>query len=177
MEPTRQSIWSAIKADANANSISINNNLFVSLLKGILHPGMQMLFFYRLERKVRKVKYIGRLIGRIIRSLSVILTSCHVSPEADIDPGISIPHATGIVIGKNVKIRRNACIYQQVTIGQKERKVEEYPTVEESAILYAGCKIYGNIKIGRGAVVGANAVVIKSVPDNSVAVGVPASVQ
>ena len=40
-----------------------------------------------------------------------------------------------------------------------------------------GAKVLGNIRIGNNVLIGANAVVIQDVPDNSIAVGVPAVVK
>ena len=40
----------------------------------------------------------------------------------------------------------------------------------------AGCKVLGDIVIGNNVVIGANAVVLCDVPDNAIAVGVPARV-
>jgi len=40
----------------------------------------------------------------------------------------------------------------------------------------AGAKILGDIKVGDNVVIGANAVVIRDVPPDSVAVGIPARV-
>ncbi|MET0065943.1 MAG: hypothetical protein ABW076_06325 [Candidatus Thiodiazotropha sp.] len=170
-----QSVLNQIKADAIANSTYTNNILF-TLVKSILHPGMQMLFLYRIEKKIRNIKYLGMVLGRILRSVSVVLTGCHISPEADIKEGIIIPHANGIVIGERTIIEVGVCIYQQVTIGVTDRKSSSYPIINEGAILYAGSKIIGGVVIGKHAVIGTNAVVTKSIPDNSVAVGVPARV-
>ena len=41
-------------------------------------------------------------------------------------------------------------------------------------LLFAGAKIIGYVKIGDNVVIGANAVVTHDIPDNAVAVGVPA---
>jgi serine O-acetyltransferase len=41
----------------------------------------------------------------------------------------------------------------------------------------AGAKILGPIKIGNNVAIGANAVVLSDVPDNSIAVGVPAVIK
>jgi serine O-acetyltransferase len=41
----------------------------------------------------------------------------------------------------------------------------------------AGAKILGPIKIGNNVVIGANAVVITDVPDDCIAVGVPAVIK
>lgn len=41
----------------------------------------------------------------------------------------------------------------------------------------AGAKVLGKIKIGNNVMIGANAVVLCDVPDNAIAVGVPAKVK
>ena len=40
----------------------------------------------------------------------------------------------------------------------------------------AGAKILGNITVGNNVKIGANSVVLKDVPDNAVAVGIPARI-
>jgi serine O-acetyltransferase len=48
--------------------------------------------------------------------------------------------------------------------------------IEDGVYIAAGAKILGDVVIGRGSVVGANAVVLESLPEKCVAVGVPAKV-
>lgn len=50
------------------------------------------------------------------------------------------------------------------------------PVIGENVFLGAGCIVMGDVSIGDGSVIGANAVVTKTIPPNSVAVGVPARV-
>jgi serine O-acetyltransferase len=50
------------------------------------------------------------------------------------------------------------------------------PLIGNNVDIGAGAKILGNIRIGDNVVIGANAVVLVDVPDNSIAVGVPATV-
>ena len=54
--------------------------------------------------------------------------------------------------------------------------MKRHPTLEDGVIIGAGAQVLGDITVGKGARVGGNAVVIKSVPENSVAVGVPARI-
>ncbi len=54
--------------------------------------------------------------------------------------------------------------------------MKRHPTLEDGVIVGAGAQVLGDITVGKGARVGGNAVVIKSVPANSVAVGVPAQI-
>ena len=75
-------------------------------------------------------------------------------------------------------------LYHDVTLGgiapsinsAAQINVKRHPTLEDGVIVGAGAQILGDITVGKGARVGGNAVVIKNVPENSVAVGVPARI-
>jgi serine O-acetyltransferase len=95
----------------------------------------------------------------------------------EIGPGLYIQH--GFSTGVDAEyIGANVWINQQVTIGYAVDKdgVAKVPRIEDGATIYAGAKVLGNVRVGRNAVVGANAVVLKDVPDNALAVGVPARI-
>jgi serine O-acetyltransferase len=51
------------------------------------------------------------------------------------------------------------------------------PRVGDRVVIGAGAKIIGEIEIGDDSRIGANAVVVRSVPPGSIAVGVPAVVK
>ena len=57
-----------------------------------------------------------------------------------------------------------------------QRLIVEDITIEDSAMIGTGSKIKGGVTIGRNAFIGAGAMVTKSIPEFSVAVGVPAKV-
>ncbi|MEZ0497977.1 serine O-acetyltransferase [Sphingomonas sp. IW22] len=104
---------------------------------------------------------------------------CFVQPGAQIGPGLKLPHPSGIVIGTGARIGSNCTIYHQVTLGGARRgdfKANRYPSVGDDVVLYAGAKLLGGIRVGNHVEVGANAVVRCDVPDNSVAVGIPARI-
>jgi serine O-acetyltransferase len=68
-------------------------------------------------------------------------------------------------------------LYQGVTLGGTSlAKRKRHPTLEDRVVVGAGAKILGPITIGAGSRIGANAVVLKSVPPDSVVVGVPGQV-
>ena len=83
--------------------------------------------------------------------------------------GGMILHAQAI--GNDVQIRQNT------TFGVvRSHHNFELPTIEDGADIGAGACVLGAIRIGCRAVVGANAVVLRDVPDDAVAVGIPARV-
>jgi serine O-acetyltransferase len=51
------------------------------------------------------------------------------------------------------------------------------PVIGNNVDIGSGAKLLGRIRIGDNVLIGANAVVVRDVPDNSIAVGVPAIVK
>lgn len=70
---------------------------------------------------------------------------------------------------------KNCVIRQGVTIGTKNED-HDVPIIGNNVEFGAGCKVLGKIKIGNNVIIGANAVVLCDVPDNSIAVGIPAKI-
>lgn len=103
-----------------------------------------------------------------------ILTGSDIHRDARIATTVRFPHLTGIVIHRDADIGDNCIIMQQVTLGQTANSGA--PQVESGAFIGAGAKILGKIRIGQNARVGANAVVLKDIPANATAVGIPARI-
>jgi serine O-acetyltransferase len=102
---------------------------------------------------------------------------CYISEKATIADSVEFRHPNGIVIGEGVTIGEKVVIYQQVTLGggrAGDQALNNYPSIGCNCVLFSGSKILGAISVGDNSIVGANAVVISTVPENSVAVGVPA---
>jgi serine O-acetyltransferase len=51
---------------------------------------------------------------------------------------------------------------------------EGQPIIGNNVVLGVGCKVIGGVTIGDNVIVGANAVVLRNVPSDHMAVGVPA---
>jgi serine O-acetyltransferase len=64
-----------------------------------------------------------------------------------------------------------------VVVGLKNVNEPIAPIMGNNVDIGTGAKVLGNIRIGNNVVIGANAVVLTDVPDNSVAVGVPATIK
>jgi serine O-acetyltransferase len=90
----------------------------------------------------------------------------------DIGPGFVAQHCHGTVLWAE-RIGANFNIYQQVTVGWRDGTIGP-PTIGDDVTIGTGAKVLGGITLGNHVSVGANAVVLNDVPDNTVAVGVPA---
>jgi serine O-acetyltransferase len=83
----------------------------------------------------------------------------------------------GVVIGETAEIGDNVTIYHGVTLGGTGKdKGKRHPTIGDNVVIGAGAKILGPIYVGSSAKIGANAVVLRDVPSNATAIGIPAKI-
>jgi len=69
------------------------------------------------------------------------------------------------------------CIIRNgVTVGLSHTAHPVAPVIGNNVDVGVGAKILGDIEVGDNVVIGANAVVIRDVPSDSVAVGIPARI-
>jgi serine O-acetyltransferase len=118
-----------------------------------------------------------KLPGRLVSHLFRALTGIEIHPGATIGPGFFIDHGMGVLIGETAEIGAEVTLYHGVTLGGTSlNKGKRHPTLEDRVVVGAGAKILGAITIGADSRIGANAVVVKSVPPNSVVVGIPGQI-
>ena len=93
--------------------------------------------------------------------------------------GTLIDHGSGVVIGETSIIGDRVTIYQGATIGAtgNEEEFKRHPTLGNDIIVGSGAKILGPVNIGDNCKIGANSVVLKDMPANSTAVGIPAKIK
>lgn len=139
------------------------------------YPGIWAIVWYRIANSLYKRNF--KLLARIIMGFSQILTHVDIHPAATIGRRVFIDHGNGVVIGETAEIEDDVLIYQGVTLGGVSlNHGKRHPTICSGAVIGAGSKILGNITIGKNSKVGANSVVVKDVPENTTAVGIPARV-
>ena len=141
----------------------------------LLYPSINALIVYRIAHKLynKKCFFLARLLSQLAR----FFTGIEIHPGAKIGKGLFIDHGMGVVIGETAEVGENVTIYHGVTLGGTGKdKGKRHPTVKDNVIIGAGAKVLGPITIGNNVKVGANSVVLKDVPDNATAVGMPAKI-
>ncbi len=106
-----------------------------------------------------------------------IITGIEMPCEAEVGENFIIDHFGGIVISGYAKFGNNCRIRNGVVVGLKNVNNPVAPQIGNDVDIGTGAKILGPIKIGNRVIIGANAVVINDVPDDSIAVGVPAMIK
>ncbi|MBF0564872.1 MAG: cysteine--tRNA ligase [Nitrospirae bacterium] len=139
------------------------------------YPGFHAILFHRM---VHPLWSIGmRVLPRLVSNAVRLFTGIEIHPGAAIGPGFFIDHGMGVVIGETAEIGQECLLYQGVTLGGTgKEKGKRHPTIGSYVVIGAGAKILGPIDVGDYVKIGANSVVLHSVPDNSIVVGVPGRV-
>lgn len=139
------------------------------------YPGLHAILIHRMSHWLWGwgFKWLGRLSSHIGRGL----TGIEIHPGATIGKRFFIDHGMGVVIGETANIGDDCTLYHGVTLGGTSwNKGKRHPTLENGVVIGAGAKVLGPITVGANAKVGSNAVVVKDVPANATAVGIPARI-
>jgi serine O-acetyltransferase len=141
----------------------------------LVYSGLHAVWIHRILHWMWQHKV--RLVARWLSQISRALTGIEIHPAAVIGPGFFIDHGMGVVIGETSEIGADVTLYHGVTLGGTSlEKGKRHPTIGDRVVVGAGAKVLGAITIGEDSRIGANAVVVHSVPSNSVVVGVPGQV-
>jgi len=141
----------------------------------LCYPGLHALVIYRISNKLWKMNL--KVLARFISQVARLFTGIEIHPGAEIKKGLFIDHGMGVVIGETTILGENVTLYQGVTLGGTGKECgKRHPTIGNDVVVGAGAKVLGNIEVGDNSYIGANAVVLKSVPENSTVVGVPGQI-
>jgi len=135
---------------------------------------LSALFLYRVAKRLDE--WSVPLVPWVFEKLILLICRCVVPRRCEIGEGTELGYGgIAVVIHERARIGRNVMISPCVTIGGRSG-IHGVPVIEDDVFIGAGAKVLGDIRIGRRAVIGANAVVLESVPADTVVAGVPARV-
>lgn len=114
-----------------------------------------------------------KIFSKILYKFNKIIFSNDIPPTVKIGKNLLLPHyGLGVVIHPRTVIGDNVTIYQNVTIGSRNKVGP--PLIEDNVLIGAGACVLGKIVVASGTQIGANAVVVKDTISDKVYVGVPA---
>lgn len=169
-----------LKVDINRYIVLRHKSWLFLLLTG---QGLRAISEYRFSYWVRKhvhfivVRQVLKLSSFLWHKLIQIATRISIASEAHIGKRLYIAHFGGIFVNDDVVMGENCNLSQGVTFGLGGRGENRgCPIIGDRVFIGPGAKLFGAIRVGNDVAVGANAVVIKDLPDQAVAVGIPATV-
>lgn len=141
----------------------------------LLYPGVHAVWAHRFSHALWER---GALLpARTVSQATRFLTGIEIHPGATLGPRLFIDHGMGVVIGETAIVGSDVTIYHGVTLGGTSLDHgKRHPTVGDRVTIGAGAKVLGNLSVGDDSRIGANAVLVRSVDDHSVVVGVPGQV-
>jgi len=151
-----------------------------NIFEALLYQSLWAIIYHRIAHALYKVHI--PLVPRFISQFARFITGgIEIHPGAQIGKRFFIDHGAGVVIGETTEIGNNVMLYHQVTLGatgwwrhSPGRLQKRHPTIEDDVTIGVGAAILGPITVGRGSKIGAMALVLESVPSNSVVASKPA---
>jgi len=141
----------------------------------LLYPGVHAVWSHRLSHALyrHRAYFLARLISQVTRWW----TGIEIHPGATLGRRLFIDHGMGVVIGETAEVGDDVTIYHGVTLGGNSLEPgKRHPTVGDRVVIGAGAKVLGDLKVGSDSRIGANAVLVRTVREHSVVVGVPGQV-
>lgn len=141
----------------------------------LTYSGLHAILAYRLSHKL--LLHHKPTLARIVSQVARFFTGIEIHPGARIGRRLFIDHGMGVVIGETTVIGDDCTIYQGVTLGGTGKDHgKRHPTLGNNVTVGSGAKVLGPFHVGDNAKIAAGAVVLKEVPANATAVGVPARI-
>ena len=141
----------------------------------LLYSGLHAIMLHRPAYWLYNHKHF--FFARWISQFAKFCTGVEIHPGAKIGTGVFIDHGCGIVIGETAEVGDGCTLYQGVTLGGTGKDTgKRHPTLGKNVTVGSGAKVLGPFTIGDNSKIAAGAVVLKEIPPNATAVGVPAQV-
>ena len=162
----RSDIHSVVERDPAARN-------FVEV--ALMYPGVHAVWAHRVSHAMwQRGAYLP---ARALSQVTRFWTNIEIHPGATLGPRLFIDHGAGVVIGETAEVGADVTIYHGVTLGGTSlNHGKRHPTVGDRVTIGAGAKVLGSLVVGADSRIGANSVLLRSVDEHSVVVGVPGQV-
>ncbi|MEM7052379.1 MAG: serine O-acetyltransferase [Acidobacteriota bacterium] len=165
--------WPRLRRDFGRLRQVKGRSFWSALLDGLLFDsGFQAVVAHRFAHALKG--WGVPLLPAIARRWSIGSCGVDILPRADIGGGLIIAHGLGLVIGGETVIGEDCTLLHGVTLGEVRFDETACPRLGDRVTVGAGAKILGGIRIGDDAMIGAGSVVLRDLPDQARAAGIPA---
>jgi serine O-acetyltransferase len=138
----------------------------------LVYAGLRTALIQRLAFAADRVWI--KIVPLILTNLNLSLHGFDMPSHIEVGPRFFVPHPVGTVVTAR-RIGAGVTLVSAITIGM--RNGSDFPVLGDEVYVGAGARILGEVTIGDRAQIGANAVVLKDVPADHVAIGVPARIR
>jgi serine O-acetyltransferase len=167
----RHRFWEMVRADI-ARFREESNGLR-ALVRGMASQGFWAILVYRVFRWFHERGIPTQPLRFVAERIVEITTGISIPAETQIGKGLRIHHFGGVILHPEAVLGEHCTVYHHVTLGDRGGWGGA-PRIGNDVLIGAGAKLLGDIEVGDRSIIGANAVVVTSVPPDSVAVGIPA---
>jgi serine acetyltransferase/glycosyltransferase involved in cell wall biosynthesis len=166
-----QQLW---RVRAKYHADHAQSRLSVDLVRRV---GLQMLVWYRVMRCLDecRVPLLPMVCSRLIRHLY----GAEIHWKAQLAPGVSIVHGTGLVVGRQAHVGAGCILFQGVTLGESVDPITGIigaPTLGADVHVGPGASLLGPIRVGDRTKIAAGSVLMRTVPAESLVMPPQASV-
>jgi serine O-acetyltransferase len=167
--------WLALKGDLGRFWHFAHGGRFSRLVECVRAPGVHAVIVLRFGQWARSMALLLRIVLDpvyfVLNRLSQMMWGIEIPRATAVGPGLFIGHFGGITISASAVLGNNCSVSQNVTIGVAGSGDKlGVPVIGDDVYIAPGARLFGKITIGNNVKIGANAVIYRSVPDNSVAV-------
>jgi len=99
-----------------------------------------------------------------------------IGPKVVVGKGFYLGHPRGLIVNPRVKIGQYCSIIQQVTLGGPCTEIGDNVSINAGAKIISDPVKRQIVRINNNCIIAAGAIVLKSMPEGSVVVGIPAVV-
>jgi UDP-perosamine 4-acetyltransferase len=155
-----------------------------NVLPALLEKGVQKAFI-AIGDNLLRLRLLAQVSEIGFELINVVSPNAVVSPSATLGRGIAIMAGAvinasaqignGAIINTNASVDHDCCIGDGVHIGPGSALAGDVVVGPES-MLGAGTTVIPRVRIGSRAIIGAGSVLIRDIPDEATAVGVPARI-
>jgi serine acetyltransferase len=146
-----------LRADLAANAAYPKSRVVLRLLRWTQYLRTKRSPLGRAAHVVSAVAY---------RLVSEWLLGIELPERTPVGPGLRLRHGVGTVINPHATLGKNVMLRHGVTIGNRRRS-DDCPVIEDDVEIGAGAVLIGDITVGARSRIGAGAVLIESVPADS----------